>query len=39
MSRLRQSDDGWDIASSVGATVVMVATGRAAEAGPGGDKH
>ena len=39
MSRLRQSDDGWDIASSVGATAVMVAAGRAAETGPGGDKH
>jgi len=31
MSRLRQSDDGWDIAGSVGATAVMFAAGRAAE--------
>jgi hypothetical protein len=35
MSRLRQSDDGWDIAGSVGAAAVMVAAGRAAETGPG----
>ena len=39
MSRLRQSDDGWDIAGSVGASAVMVAAGRAAETGPGGDKQ
>jgi O-methyltransferase involved in polyketide biosynthesis len=38
MSRLRQSDDGWD-AGNVRATAVMVAAGRAAETGPGGDKH
>ena len=31
MSRLRRPDDSWDIASSVGATAVMVAAGRAAE--------
>lgn len=31
MSGLRRPDDSWDIASSVGATAVMVAAGRAAE--------
>ena len=31
MSSLRTDDDSWDIATSVGATAVMVAAARAAE--------